>query len=389
MTSETGERSRTVHRQVAEVAERFAADRPDRQLRRGLEPEDFRELAEAGLLLTGVPATAGGLWEDPPRSTRPIAEILRTLARGDPSVALVASMHPGVLSLWLATEEAPQPFSDSWGHQRAEVSGLAKEGHWWGTLTSEPGSGGDLTLTKARAVCRDDGRCEITGHKHFGSGSGVTSFMITTAVADGDDEAPDCFFIDFRDQPWDGSTGIRLAAPWDGHGMAATQSHAFALEGAGARRIAWPNNLETIAHNAGPFILSIFTAVILGVVEEAIETARSRLRPRAGRLRPYDQVEWAAAETEAWSAEQVYEGLLRAVEGGDPSPHRRALMAKTAVAELAESVMRRLCRIIGGGTLARSSPFGFWFEDVRALGFLRPPWPLASDMLAASAWEEE
>jgi hypothetical protein len=41
---------------------------------------------------------------------------------------------------------------------------------------------------------------------------------------------------------------------------------------------------------------------------------------------------------------------------------------------------------MGGGTFARHSPFGFWFEDVRALGFLRPPWGLAFDALYDSGW---
>lgn len=33
-------------------------------------------------------------------------------------------------------------------------------------------------------------------------------------------------------------------------------------------------------------------------------------------------------------------------------------------------------------TFSRSSPFASWFEDVRALGFLRPPWGLAYDSVA-------
>ena len=52
----------------------------------------------------------------------------------------------------------------------------------------------------------------------------------------------------------------------------------------------------------------------------------------------------------------------------------RVRRTKTAIAQLAESVLGRICRVIGGGTFSRSSPFGYWFEDVRALGFLRPPW---------------
>jgi alkylation response protein AidB-like acyl-CoA dehydrogenase len=369
---------------VRQVAEGFAAARPERQLRRELDPADFAALADAGFLLTGVPAEQGGLWESVPTSTRPVAEILRALGRGDSSVALVSSMHPAVLSFWLATPSAPDPHTEAWREQRESVTNAAVDGEWWGTITSEPGSGGDVGKTKAVATPDGNGGFRLTGQKHFGSGSGVTSFMITTAVAEGED-APDWFFLDVRDVPWDGSAGVKLLAPWDGHGMAATQSHSMMFEGAAAARMAWPGNWRGFADNAAPFIGTLFTAVILGVVEEAMATARRDLSGRADSLTPFEQVEWVHAEKEAWLMAQAYEGTLRAVETRR-IPHRDVLTAKTAGADLAESVLRRLCRIMGGGTFGRRSPYGHWFEDVRALGFLRPPWPLAFDALVASSF---
>jgi hypothetical protein len=60
------------------------------------------------------------------------------------------------------------------------------------------------------------------------------------------------------------------------------------------------------------------------------------------------------------------------------------VQAKTAIAELAESMLGRICKVIGGGTFSRSSPFGYWYQDVRALGFLRPPFGLAYDQLFAA-----
>jgi len=63
------------------------------------------------------------------------------------------------------------------------------------------------------------------------------------------------------------------------------------------------------------------------------------------------------------------------VEEDNNSKHI-AIQGKMVIAELAESVTRRICRVTGGGSFSRHSPYGFWFEDVRALGFLRPPWGL-------------
>lgn len=369
---------------VREIAAHFAAQRRDRQLRRELDPQDFAALRDAGFLLTGVSANRGGLWIDLPRSTRPIAEILRALGRGDPSVALVASMHPAVLSFWQSTAQVPLAHRDAWRAQVEQITETVLSGHWWGTITSEPGSGGDIAKTKTVARSDESEQWLLSGQKHFGSGSGVASFMITTALPTGE-HAPDWFYIDMRNRRWDGSDGIRLIAPWDGHGMQATQSHAFAFDSVPATRIAWPGNWKALADAASPFIGCLFTAVIIGILDEAIDRARRDLLPKKDSLRAYEQVEWTQAQTDAWLAVQAYEGMLRATER-EQSPHLSVLRGKTVVAELAESALRRICRIIGGGTFARQNIYGFWFEDVRALGFLRPPWGVAFENLSEAEW---
>lgn len=363
---------------VRTIAERFAADRHERQRRDQLVREEFDELAAAGFLLTGVPRARGGLFESVETSTRDVGSVLTALARGDASVALVASMHPAVLSFWHASPEAPAEYQEAWSEQSAHVAQMAIDGSWFGTITSEPGSGGDVARTAAAAEPGPDGGWLVSGKKHFGSGSGVTSFMLTSARPEGED--PDWFLLNVRDVPWDGSRGMTLLAPWEGHGMTATQSHGMAFERFPAMRFAWPGDWRAITNAAAPFVATTFTAVILGVVEEAVAVARGQLAGRADSMRPYEQVEWVNAEQDAWLMRQAYEGMLRAIES-EPAPLRTVLLGKTASAQLAEDCLRRLTRILGGGTFARHSPFGFWFEDVRALGYLRPPWGLAYDAL--------
>lgn len=365
---------------VRAVSAQFAQDRRQRQQRRELQSSDFDQLKSAGVHLTGVLAEHGGLWQSTSQSTRPICEVLRVLAHGDSSVALVCAMHPSVLSFWFATPEVPPDHQAAWQSQRSTLSQQAADGQWWGTITSEPGSGGDIFQTRTAAQPDSSGGYRISGAKHFGSGSGITSFMLTTAVPDGEPE-PDLFILDMRDVPWDGSQGVTLSNRWDGHGMTATQSHAMHFEAFPATRSAWPGNVRTLGANANAFISCTFSAVILGIVETAIETARQQLQKRLESLRPYEQVEWTRIEMEGWLIRQAYEGMLRAVEQKAALGRRDALLGKTAIAELAETALGRICRVIGGGSYARHSPFGFWFEDVRALGFLRPPWVLAYDQL--------
>jgi alkylation response protein AidB-like acyl-CoA dehydrogenase len=129
--------SEQVLENVREIAAEWAAARSERQKRRHLDRADFDRLRDAGFLLTGAPVEQGGLWDGVARSTRPYCEILRALARGDSSVALVSSMHPAVLVFWLATPEAEAPFAEAWKAQRQHVAQTALDGAWWGTITSE------------------------------------------------------------------------------------------------------------------------------------------------------------------------------------------------------------------------------------------------------------
>jgi alkylation response protein AidB-like acyl-CoA dehydrogenase len=372
-----------VERGVRAVATRWSRERADRQQRRELRVADFAEIAGTGFLDLVVPVGAGGLWVSAAVSTRPICEALRELARADSSVALVMSMHPTVVYLcWLSTLAAPADQAGRWDAQRREVSQSIREGAWFGTITSEPGSGGDVAKTKATAESIGDGRYRVSGIKHFGSGSGLTSFMLTSALPTGS-TAPELFYMDVRGASWDGSAGMTLVAPWDGHGMIATQSHAFRFEAFPAALVGWNGYLEKRLPQAGPFLACAFSAVTVGIVETAMEAAHQALGPKHTALRAFEQVEWSKARVESWLAAQAYEGMLRAIEQQEG---RGTLEGKTAIADLAESLTGRLCRILGGGTFSRGSPFGHWAEDVRALGFLRPPWGLAYDRLFESSW---
>lgn len=375
---------------IDEIVSQWRAERPERQARRHLDRADFDVLRDTGLLALVAPPHAGGLWESVEASVRPVCRLYRKLASADPSVALVSSMHPAVIAFWLAS---PDPSQADWEEQRRAVCASAAAGEQWGTITSEPGSGGDISRTRAVAVPLDadpflPGRSyAVTGDKHFASGSGITDRMMTTAVAEGESD-PTIFVLDVRDRPWDGSAGLRLIAEWDGMGMAATQSHAMRLDGIPSVRLAWNGELTAITRAAGPFVATLFTAVILGILDEAISVAREQVRRRADQLRAYEQVEWSRAEQDHWLAVQAYEGALRAVEGGDTAvAFHAAVRAKQAVADLAETALLRVSRVLGGGTFSQRSPFAHWFEDVRALGFLRPPWGLAYDTLFATSLE--
>src|SRR5690606_14429944 len=115
------------------------------------------------------------------------------------------------------------------------------------------------------------------GRKHFGSGSGMTSFMVTSAIPEGETK-PAMFYMDVRGVPWDGSAGIKLTQARDGHGMAATQSHAFELSDFPAVRSKRPES------PFGGFFSCACAAIILGIVESALAAAKEQLRDRKDTL---------------------------------------------------------------------------------------------------------
>ena len=369
---------------LREIAADMKPQLSERQRRRSLDPADFARLAEAGFLLTGVPAEQGGLWRGIRQSVRPYCEMVYSIATGDPSVALVAAMHPAVLCGWLAIEEAPGALTGAWRAQRDFCFRSAKEGALWGTLTSEPGSGGDILKTKCRAEPDGRGGFLLTGDKHFGSGSGISSLMVTTALPDGA-TVPTIFYMDMRGRTWDGAEGLKLLAEWDGHGMSATQSHAFRLKRFPATAIAWPESLIAASPVIGQLGSCLFTAVVLAIVEGAVKLAQEKLAPRKADLRAYERVGWTEIVNQAWTMRQVFNGMIASVESGEDATAASA-RGKVAAAELAEACMGQLGRVIGGGAFSRSAPFGQWAQDVRALGFLRPPWGLAFEQLFEMSW---
>ncbi len=388
-----------VLQRIALVAERFKTDALARGQRDALVRTDFDALAEAGFLRLGLPAARGGLWHGLAGSARAYGRIIRCLANGDPAVALVASMHPTVLCYWMTTAEAASDEQAAWTAQREWVFDTVEQGHWWGTLTSEPGSGGDILRTRTRAepvsaaagssaaqgAASGDSSAaaqlhyRLSGDKHFGSGSGVASFMTTTALVPGHVEPP-TLFLDMRNVPWDGSTGLTLLHAWDGLGMRATQSHAFRMQRFPATCIAATSAAAQARAVLAPMMAVMFGAVALGIVDQAMQWARARVAQMSPRA--FEQTEWVRAENEAWLIAQAYEGAVRAAEqGAGLATSVAALQAKLCMAELGEVLLLRLGRVVGGASFSRSQPLGQWAQDVRALGFLRPPWGLAVDQL--------
>lgn len=371
---------------VAAVGETFASTREARMLRTSLDPDDFTALHEAGFTRFAVPEAKGGAWRGVAESVPVIAKTVRQLAQGDPNVALVASMHPAVVGFWLGAKDAHPELFDA-AQSGWVFESVIESGSWWGTMISEPGSGGDIFKTRCEAQALGEGKYALTGAKHFGSGSGVTDYMITTALpADTADAVPTVYIIDMRDRAWDGTTGLSLLREWDGYGMCATQSHAFSLERCEAIEMAVGVDPRRAMSLVGQIGAPLFVAVTLGVLDQAYAFAVNALTGKRDSLRSYERVELTAAANEYWQADALFHHMCAKI--GRPGGAAAVGHGKLAVSQLAESLTSRLCKVLGGAGYSKGAPLGRWAQDVRALGFLRPPWPLQYDQQFERIWKD-
>ena len=375
----------TLQRNIDEIVRAWMPQRSERMARQALDKADFEALAAAGMTLTGVPASHGGLWDRANNPAQETAAALRKLAGVDPSLALVTAMHPTVLMNWI---NDPSEGPAGWAEQRDAVFDHVRSGAWFGTISSEPGTGGDFLAARATARPDPGGGAPhaflMRGEKYMGSGSGVASFMMTTARPEGED-LPEIFLLDMRALAWDGSQGLKLERAWDGAGMAATQSHAFRFDdvpvtrhgllGRGVERL--PQNSVTVGY--------LFCAVFMGILDAAEQEAARVLKPRGPRLSGFEQTQFVDGLNAVWLANQAFDGMLRTLDTVDGMA--AAQRGKLAIADLAEQALTALAQAIGGASLSRASPFAQWAQDIRALGHLRPPRPLTYARLLEMALE--
>ena len=183
----------SVRDNVQSIAAEWRGQRSARQPRTNLEQADFDALHDAGFLLAayrsrwvacgptcvrrrGWCASCCARWRRP----IPLSPSYRRCTRRSSATGCATPIHHSRI-----------------GRRNAKRCSPARQpGEQWGTITSEPGSGGDIAAPRRRP-CRTAtpfmvGRSYgVSGDKHFGSGSGIADRMITTAIPDGRGRAGD------------------------------------------------------------------------------------------------------------------------------------------------------------------------------------------------------
>jgi alkylation response protein AidB-like acyl-CoA dehydrogenase len=135
------------------------------------------DLKEAGFLVLGLPATAGGMGMSLPG----YCAVIEELATGSPATALLLTMPAGFGAIYgYPDERVPEAYRAAYQEQRGWVADESRAGRVFAAGNSERGAGGDLKRSQTRATRAGDG-WRLTGQKVFGSWGPHSDWLFSVA----------------------------------------------------------------------------------------------------------------------------------------------------------------------------------------------------------------
>ncbi|MFI5892051.1 acyl-CoA dehydrogenase family protein [Actinoplanes sp. NPDC051513] len=304
---------------------------------------------EAGLLTATVGRSHGG----PGHGAADLTRILLALGRGDPSVALIASMTQLVHLL-----QAHQPAWPSALYERVLASGGLG---LLNTLRVEPDLGspsrGGLPATVARRTA--DG-WSLTGRKRFSTGAAGLDWMLIYAATDGPAPRVGNFVVPA------GAPGITIEPTWNQLGLRASGSHDVVLTD-----VAIPSDNFLAAAAPAEALHLPLTAIYVGVGRAAQdhfrEFARSRVPSNLGRpVATTERFRAAAGEISVLldTAERLLLDVAARFDAGLPVPDAGA--ARVVATRHAVAAVTLATRLLGNPGLSRDSPLERQFRDVQS-----------------------
>ncbi|CDO30402.1 SfnB family sulfur acquisition oxidoreductase [Mycolicibacterium porcinum] len=201
---------------AAQLSRSFAEESGARDAHRILPHEQVQALKESGLLALTVPAEHGGL--DVPIAV--LAEVLRLIAHGDPSIGQIPHSHFTFLEA-LRLQGTPA--------QQAYFYGLVADGALFANAQSERGPHPVDVDTTTLTVA--DAGYVLSGRKYYSTGALFADWLIVRAShSDGSGEVPTAATpkaIAFV--PRD-ARGVEVVDDWDGMGQRTTASGTVTLD---------------------------------------------------------------------------------------------------------------------------------------------------------------
>ncbi|MEM8923133.1 MAG: acyl-CoA dehydrogenase family protein [Actinomycetota bacterium] len=368
---ETPERLAIVER-VRDLGPTFAERAPGYDIDARFPTENWKEMAEAGLLGICIPRTAGGLGSD----FVGYALTSRELARWCATTALTFNMH--VATTLLVGQIADDLALD--GDERAMLverrerlwAGIVGDGHIHAQPFSEglaPGATAGFA-TKAIPV---EGGYRVTGRKIFASLSGAATFHNIVAMSPDDDR------IRFLGIDAD-AEGVTVEGEWNPLGMRGTDSRNLVMDDVfvpTANEWLPPGVFNRAATRWPHFYMTLsfsYLGLMRGILDHAGDYLRGDGTSPGRRDHPIKQQGWARMNLLHEQARALQNEVLTEA-GVDPSSDalRRASSSMVTTMEGAPEVASLALRVCGGRSMLRPSYLEQAYRDARC-GATMLPW---------------
>jgi alkylation response protein AidB-like acyl-CoA dehydrogenase len=345
---------------VASLAAEFARTAGDHDRTGDFPFANFDRLSEAGLLTLTLPRHLGGQGAG-------LAEALTVIggiARGEPSTALVLTMHYVHHGL-LGDVHWPAAVVQRVAREAAEGVSLIN------ALRVEPDLGtpfrGGLPATIGRRV---EGGWRISGHKIYSTGIPILSWLVVWGRTDEDQPRSGQFLVPAK------APGVRIVETWDHLGMRASGSHDVILEDVfiptdyavdlrPPSEWAAPDPLRTAWFTL--LISAIYDGVARAARDWVIDFAKTRTPSNLGSpLATLLRFQEAIGEIEGLllTNRRLLTGAATDTDAGNPPTLAETGLIKLTVTRNAQAAVERAVELGGNPGLARSNPLERHYRDV-------------------------
>ncbi|MFP6890419.1 MAG: acyl-CoA dehydrogenase family protein [Nitrospinota bacterium] len=327
--------------------------------------ENYKDLAEAGLLALSVPKEFGGIGAD----SLTYVTVLSKISKGCAATGLTFNMHSAIVDFMLQIASPEQ--------MERYFRAVVEDNAIFASITSEPGSSFRDKLAIRTSIRKENGVYRLNGKKHFCSLSTGATHYFTWSFIDGSKDIHEGLLNVMV--PSD-REGIEIIDDWDTIGMRGTVSNSIMfhnVEVTPDEVIGEPGSI--LGKDMSIWSLG-YTAVYIGIAEAAYEfcidyAKKTKFKGMENSLAHSDRIQRQIGEMSMLieNARRATEklGMLR----GNLSKMELTFIlnqAKYLATEAAKELAEKGIRLCGGRGLLRSFPLERHLRDAMA-GLVMPP----------------
>ncbi|WP_201835794.1 acyl-CoA dehydrogenase family protein [Microvirga zambiensis] len=341
------------------LASIFSESAADLDLTGAFPAGNFRLLHQSGLVALTAPVELGGAGA----GLTETAEVIREIARGEPSTALILIMQYINLA---------QLLKGRWPEHlvRAVARDATERGALINALRVEPALGtplrGGLPDTTARRV---GDAWLISGRKIYSTGAEGLTWAIVWAKTDEDEPRVGGFLVPVQ------APGVQVERTWDPIGMRATGSHDVVFDEV---RVPLDHAVDIRApsewanrEGQAPWFGILPGALYTGIAEAArdwlVRFLKDRVPSNLGRpLATVPRIQQSVGEIEELLAvnRRLIRSAARDVDEGRPLSQSEAGLIKVVTTENAIAAVEKALKLSGNHGVSRANPLERHYRDV-------------------------